>query len=180
MLTSERVHRLIAQEYEALSANWDSKTELIDGVVFDLAPEYVLRAETVERIASILRDALPDLRVFSHGTVRFGNHDDLMSDVFAISSDEELRPDAPIPGELVKLVVEVASTTRQRDFNRKLPRYAAFAVAECWIVDPTTGILTSHEQPAPEAQKYSKVLNHNVGYRCETLDAATALEIFNT
>ena len=66
--------------------------------------------------------------------------------MFVIDGSAKYDRNNIVPGELLKLVVEVSVTTQARDLGPKLRAYAAAGVPQYWVVDPRpeAGYLLRH------------------------------------
>ena len=112
------------------------RIELRDGVLCQMNPQYRPHLLAKSVVYDALRDALRDLGsslgVASEGSVRIGEREVPMPDVFVWDVH---RGAGPVPVEHVRLVVEVSDTTLEDDLGRKRQVYAAGAVPEYWVVD---------------------------------------------
>jgi Uma2 family endonuclease len=138
-------YRLTIDDYERLEkagAFGDQRTELLDGEITVMAPDYRLR-RALEDIGSELHAA--------SGSVLLSGYDMPQPDI-ALTS--EPRGEGPIPLHSIRLLVEVSSTTLGRDKGKKLDRYATAGVPEYWIADLGAGVI--HQMWAPEGSSYTE------------------------
>jgi Uma2 family endonuclease len=169
----DEIHRMTVDEYAlAAEANQWERTELIDGVVYDVSPQHLLHARTALRIYEALKLLLVDDIVSVGVTVRLGDYTAVDPDVLVIDGSVPVDDRQYIPAELVKLVVEVSVSTQAKDLGRKQQVYAAAGVAQYWVVDPRpeAGYLLRHTRPMGDA--YGDVRRYAVGEGAEALDAA--------
>lgn len=170
------IHRLTVDEYLQLAAapSWE-RTELIEGVVYDMAAQYDLHGGTSIHIYEALKPLFPD-DVFRIGTsVRLGDHSAVDPDVLVIDGSVAFERNGLVPGELLKLVVEVSVSSQARDLGPKLRAYASAGVPQYWVVDPRpeAGWLLCHTVPAGDT--YADVRRFSVGTGAEQLGAALVL-----
>ena len=65
------IHRMTVEEYEQFVADRDlDDVELIDGVVYDMAPEFHLHAHTIGVLYQLLRERYPDAASVAAGSQR--------------------------------------------------------------------------------------------------------------
>jgi Uma2 family endonuclease len=147
----EHVHRLTVADYLRLAADdphgdWD-RTELIEGVIYDVSPESALHASAVRHLFLALMRALPEHEVFNSGSVVIGPDSLWDPDVYVLS------PATPRDGTYwaatdVELVAEVPLTTRTTDLGAKAKGYAAAGIPQYWVLAPRPGgSLLRHRQP---------------------------------
>lgn len=177
-LQVDEPHRMTVEEYLAVveALDWE-RTELIDGVVYDVAAQYDLHAGTAAAVYDAVRPLFPDDRVRFGSTVRLGPFTAVDPDVFVFDGSATYDRYGIIPGHLLKLVVEVSVSTLAQDLGRKLRAYARAGVPQYWVVDPRpeAGILLRHTEPVGDS--YALVRRFEVGEGAEALDAAAVLAI---
>ena len=155
-------HKLDVDDYyrmaEAGILNEDSRVELIDGEIIDMAPIGTKHGSTVNRLNKLLVMACGDLAIVSvQNPVRLDELNEPQPDVAA------LRPKAdwyggsapPAPAD-VYLLVEVSDSTIRFDRAVKLPLYARFGIPELWIVDLKLRVLEAHRDPAGDGYATKK------------------------
>ena len=114
----------------------DLETELVDGEVLVLSPEwrphFRIKSELVYRLRQAVEAAGLPYFVGTEGSIALSDTDMPRPDILLTSDPEG---DGAIPRETVPLVVEIASTTIKSDLSSKGVRYAAGGIPEYWIVD---------------------------------------------
>ena len=173
---AEELHRMTVDEYVRIVRDfgWDS-TELIEGMVYDVTPEYNRHAGTVDTVFRRVDEHLDqDVTRFA-GSVRISPFSLLEPDVYVVDGAVQLDPDDAVPGTGVKLVVEVSASTQARDGGAKLIAYAKAGVSEVWLIDPrpATGELVRYRDP--EGASYRTVDRFDVGEDAARLDVAAIL-----
>jgi Uma2 family endonuclease len=169
----DEIHRMTVDEYAlAAEANEWERTELIDGVVYDMSPQHLLHGRTTFSIGKALESLFPDDILTIGVTVRLGDFTAVDPDVLVIDGSVPYDRMRYIPAAAVKLVVEVSVSTQYKDLGRKRQAYAAAGVPQYWVVDPRpdAGYLLRHTRPTGDA--YGHVVRYDVGEGAELLDAA--------
>ena len=173
MAVAQEIHRMTVDEYVRIVRDfgWES-TELVEGVVYDVSPEYNRHADTVMDLLHKLHGALPDDVVRNAGSVHVSEISMFDPDVYVIDGSFARDPDWAVPASAVKLVVEVAVTTQAHDRGPKLIAYAKAGVPEVWLVDPRpeAGELVRYRDP--RGASYGTVDRFDVGENAAALDLA--------
>ena len=176
MTVTDDIHRMTVDEYLHVvrDLGWES-TELIEGVVYDVTPEYSRHAATVRHVFRGLDAHLGDDRTWFSGSVRLSAHSLVDPDVFVLDPSVALEPDDVIPVSALRLAVEVSVTTQRRERGPKLLAYARAGVPEVWLIDPRpeSGELLRHRHP--EGASYGTVERFVVGEDATDLDVAAML-----
>jgi len=129
----------------------DERVELLDGVIYQMAPINPRHAEAVEELADALRVALAGrARVRAQNPVRLDDRNDPLPDVAVVVPREGGYWDRhPVPAE-IHLLAEVADSTLRDDKRRKIPRYARAGIPEVWLVDLEQRLVTIYREPSPD------------------------------
>ena len=144
--------RVTAEQLEAMAATGAlaglPRIELRDGVLCQVNPQYRPHLLAKSAVYDALRDALralgSTLGVASEGSVRVGEREVPMPDVFGW---EVHRGAGPVPVEHVRLIGEVADTTLEHDLGRKRQVYAAGGGPEYWVVDLSGHVVRQYWAP---------------------------------
>ena len=111
------------------------RTELLDGDVIIMNAEYRPHGRIAGELQYAFRRVLEtigsDLHAMS-ASIRLSAHDMPLPDIVLT---REPHGAGPIPVESVGLIVEVASSTLDRDMGQKVLIYARAGIPEYWIVD---------------------------------------------
>ena len=128
------------------------RLELCDGVLCQVNAQHMPHLRIKMIILFALRDALraagSPLGVASEGSVRVGEYEVPMPDVFVW--DPHWGRGA-VAVEHVRLIVEVSDNTLCDDLGRKRRVYAAGGVPEYWVVDPGGQSIHQHWSPMGDA-----------------------------
>lgn len=124
----------------------DERFELIGGEVVIMSPKG-LRHEVVKK--ALLRHwyrAVPDgLDLIPETTLRLDEDTYLEPDIVVFRTEDGL---ARLDGGTALLAVEIADTSLAYDIGRKAAIYAAFGVAELWVIDAVKLITRMHREPS--------------------------------
>jgi Uma2 family endonuclease len=152
------LHHWNREEYERLAEAGffppEARLELIDGLIYHMAPQTSFHSTGVRAAQDNLQRVLPD------------GFDIRVQMPLALGDDSEPEPDiAVVAGHFTDfafshpttavLVVEVADSSLLHDRRRKIPLYARFGIPEFWLVvlrqralevfrDPVDGAYRSH------------------------------------
>jgi Uma2 family endonuclease len=174
---AEEIHRVTVDEYLRIvrDLGWES-TELVEGVVYDVAPEYDRHAATVMDLLDRVRAAFPDDVVRNAGSVHLSAASIFDPDVYVIDGAIVRDPDWAIPVAAVKLAIEVSVTTQAHDRGPKLRAYATAGVPEVWLIDPRPGVGELLRHRDPDGASYRTVDRFDVGENAERLDVTAMLK----
>ena len=154
--TDRDLFRWTVEDYHAvaeLGVFDQRRVELLDGVIYDRAPQGPLHSIVVSKITRYLVRNMPD-RFFL-----------VPQSSFALDPNSEPEPDiAIIEGEMedfremlpsaATLLIEVALTSLRFDRGRKLAAYARAGVPEYWIVNLQDEQLEVHREPDSGTERY--------------------------
>jgi Uma2 family endonuclease len=155
---------------EAGAFTGDRGVELRGGLLYETTPQHVPHLRAKSELHEALLDALralgSPLRVASEGSVLLGEGEVPQPDLIVW---EPVQVRGPVPGERVRLVVEVSDTTLTDDLGRKRALYAAASVPEYWVVDVLGRAIHQHWAPADGAYGRSAVVPFGEAVRSATL-----------
>ena len=113
------------------------KSELIDGVVYNMSPASIKHIRIQRRLSIIIGNFLRGKRceVFSEAEVRLDENNKFIPDLCIICTPSQVKT-SYIEGA-PDFVVEILSrSTRKKDLFIKLDKYRNAGVREFWVVDP--------------------------------------------
>ena len=165
-------YRLRVGDYAMLDATGafdGARTELIEGDVIVMSPQYRPHGIAKLGLYNALRSSLQALRSPLTAVVEFSlaldEHNLPEPDIMLTS---EPIGEGAVPLASVALVIEVADTTLDTDLGAKARLYSAAGVREYWVADINGGVI--HQMWAPNAETYGKCRKIAFG---ETVAAAT-------
>ncbi|MGF1613973.1 MAG: Uma2 family endonuclease [Gammaproteobacteria bacterium] len=145
-------YKLSVEDYHRLGdagiLNEDSRVELIEGELIEMAPIGGPHMAVVNRLTKLLVLAVGDLGVVSvQNPVRLPPHSEPQPD-FAILKPRAGDAVSAVPGpEDVLLLIEVAGATLAYDRGTKLVLYAKSGIAESWIVNLQSKCVEVYREP---------------------------------
>lgn len=145
-------YRLTVEDYLRLAADGtfgDRRTELIGGDIWIMSPAYTPHARIQAALALAIGHALrrgPGLMLLIAPSVKL--FDDTMPEPDLVVAAD--HGDGMLPGEKVRLVIEVADSTLASDLTLKRALYARAGIAEYWTVDVKGGVIHQLWQPSGE------------------------------
>ena len=138
-LTSQRPWRLTVDEYMRLAdagAFGDRKTELLDGQIYVMSPQYAQHMKAKVGLLLSLVDACRAIdggyEAWSEGSVLLAQRSMPMPDLLVTRVSPTT---GPLDVSKIALVCEVADATVRSDLTRKAKLYAKAGVPEYWVVD---------------------------------------------
>ena len=155
---------------EAGAFTGDRRVELRGGLLYEMTPQYVPHMRAKSRLFLALASALQaigsPLEASSEGSVELGEDEVPIPDLIVW---EPVRGRGPVPGELVRLAIEVSDTTQADDLGRKRALYAAACLPEYWVVDLPARVVHQYWAPADGAYARSAVVPFGGTIRSATL-----------
>ena len=140
-------HRFSVDEYLVFAdIDPDRETELLDGEVYDLSPEYAPHARLAHQILYALGDVFGRDRAHMAGSVWIDESTLVQPDAFLVVGGVE-TPSGPWPASALMLAVEISASTSARD-RRKAAAYARAGVANYWRYEVATSTLHLLGSPA--------------------------------
>jgi Uma2 family endonuclease len=132
LVTVEEYHRMA--EIGVLDSN--SRVELIEGEIIDMAPIGISHNSVVDRLNRWLTLALGEHAIVRvQGSFRLSNITEPQPDLILLKLRDDFYAAKFAAGEDTLLVIEVSDTTFRYDRNVKVPLYARHGIPEVWIVD---------------------------------------------
>ena len=132
-------YKLSIEDYHKLGAagilGEDSRVELIEGDLIEMAPIGITHMRCVNRLNRLLMQAVGDAAIVSvQNPVTLPPRSEPQPDVALLKPAADQADHVPHPADVL-LIVEVADTTLNYDRRTKLPLYARAGIVEVWIVD---------------------------------------------
>ena len=143
------------------------RVELIDGVIFVMAPMGELHANGVRRIGRVLQWAAGDVAIVSvQCPLRLDDYSEPEPDIAILRFREDDYATHPGPEDTL-LAIEVADSSLAFDREVKSRRYAAAGIPEMWVMNLPGDCIDRLDLPMPAG--YAR---HTVFRRGETLRPA--------
>ena len=135
-----RLHKWTADEYQEMGRagipGADVRTELLDGVIYDMAPIDNWHNGTVDFNSNMLVLRLRERAIIrTQGSFRLSSFSEPQPDILVLRPRKDYYRDSRVSPAEVLLVIEVSDSTLSHDRNVKLPLYAADGITEVWIVN---------------------------------------------
>jgi len=145
-------HRLTVADYhrmgEAGILHEDSRVELIEGEIIDMAPIGSRHAGTVCQLSRLLERAVGDhALVWTQNPFILDDHSEPEPDIALLRPRADFyKCSHPRPKDVL-LTIEVAESSLRYDQKVKAPFYARHGIPELWVVDVENGRLTIYRRP---------------------------------
>lgn len=160
-------HRWTVEEYQKMGEvgllTEDSRVELIEGDIIEMAPIGSNHAGHVNHLVGILwRQLYGKAVVAGQNPVVLNDRSETQPDIAVLRwRDDFYRTTHPMPAD-VFLLIEVADTTARYDREVKIPLYARNGIPEAWLLDLRQRYLEVYRQP--QQGQYRQVTEHRVGW----------------
>lgn len=133
---------------EAGILNEDSRVELIEGELIEMAPIGAAHMTVVNRLNKLLVLAVEDLGVVSiQNPVTLPPRSEPQPGIAILEPGPDSAASAVPRAHDVMLLIEVADTTLAYDRKTKLRLYAQAGVAEAWIVNVPSKCIEVYREP---------------------------------
>jgi Uma2 family endonuclease len=148
-------------EYERLVESGgfhpESRVELVDGEILDMAPQESLHATGIRLTEDAMRIAFGEgFEVRAQLPLAIDGYSEPEPDIAVVTgSPRDYRDAHPATAALI---VEVADSSLAFDRTRKLALYARNGIPEYWILNLVDGALEVHRDPAGETYASRSVL----------------------
>lgn len=131
----------------------DARYELMDGDLIDMPSEGVVHINFKTLLTRFLNRNLDDgFWVAPHATLHLAPFDAPDPDLYVITAGAVLKPASPTD---VRLVIEISDSSIGYDLGRKAAKYAAYELAEYWVVD--VAARQTHILRTPEGGAYQQI-----------------------
>ena len=167
-------YRLRVEDYLTLDASGafeGARTELIEGEVIVMSPQYRPHGMVKMALYDQLRDALRAIDSPLTPVVEFS----LSIDAHSLPEPDIMLTSEPmgegaVPLASVALVIEVAGPTVAGDLGTKARLYATAGIPEYWVADVEAKVI--HQMWAPEGEAYTQRCEVAFGKRIEAVTVA--------
>ncbi len=150
--------RFTADEYYAMARAGvftdSDRVELIEGEIQTMTPIGPLHAVAVDRAAyALMRGVQQGAVVRVQGPIRLNALNEPQPDIALLSPPADFYRNAHPRPEDVLLVVEIAESSLRYDREVKATLYARHGIVEYWLVDLTSGTITSYTSASIEGYR---------------------------
>ena len=154
--------RFTASDFETVvrsgALNHLGHTELRDGVIVEIVPQFGARSYAKAELSYALRRSLDaavsPLRIYTEVSLL---HDDTNMPAPDITVFEPYAGDGPIPLAAVRLLIEISVSTLADDLGSKRTLYAGAGVPEYWVVDVAGRAVHQFADPDTRKAEYGFV-----------------------
>lgn len=132
----------------------DSRVELIEGDLIDMAPIGHRHAGIVNRLTRLFAPAVGERAIVSiQNPLRLDERSEVYPDLMILQFRPDCYGDGSPGAHEVLLLIEVGDSTLREDRKLKLPLYARHGIVEVWLIDAVQqGVEVCR---APIAQEYT-------------------------
>ena len=153
--SNESVHKFTVDEYmrmtEAGILAREDKVELVDGVIFEMAPIGRPHGRRTHRLARLFGRMVPeDVEVSIQSTIRLSDRTAPEPDIALLTPEASLDEDNIPASQGILLIVEIADSSLSTDRGPKALRYAQSGIPELWSFILDTDEIEVSRQPTPE------------------------------
>lgn len=132
----------------------DSRVELIEGDIIDMAPIGHRHAGIVNRLTRLLVTAVGERAIVTvQNPLRLDERTEVYPDLLLLDFRSDWYGDATPLAHEVRLLIEVGDSTIREDRQLKLPLYARHGIVEVWLIDAVQQSVEVCR--APLAQEYT-------------------------
>lgn len=132
----------------------DDRLELLCGDIREMSPIGPTHVAIVNRLNSLLNRILSEKAIVSvQNPIRLSLHDEPEPDIALLKPRDDFYSEALATPDEVFLVIEVADASLAYERDVKLPRYAAAAIPEVWLVDVEARQVARYTEPRDEAYR---------------------------
>jgi len=154
-------HKLSIEHYHRMGRagilGEDSRVELIEGELIDMAPIGSLHASVVSTLSMFFARQVGERAIVStQNPVSLPPDNELQPDIALLRPRSDRYRGALPTAADVMLLIEVADTTLKFEREIKLPTYARHGIVELWLIDLPGGILEIYREPGSKG--YRKLL----------------------
>lgn len=137
-------HRITVDEYLKMAEvgilHEDSRVELIEGEIIDMAPIGLSHMSVVNRLNRLFVQATGESAIVQiQGSIRLSNFTAPQPDLVVLKPRDDFYASTWASADDILLVIEVSDSTLRYDRNIKVPLYARYGIQDVWIMDLVNG-----------------------------------------
>ena len=170
-------HRFSVADYKRMGEvgilTEDDRVELLDGEIRNMSPVDAKHAAMVKRLSSLINQLIGTKYIIGvQDPVQLHDFSEPLPDISILHWRDDFYEASHPFAEDILLLIEVANTSDKYDRNEKLPRYAAAAIPEVWLLNIAKQTVLQCSQPVNH--EYNKQIEHKRG---TTLQSALIAEL---
>ncbi|WP_375426779.1 Uma2 family endonuclease [uncultured Sphingomonas sp.] len=150
------------------------ETELVDGDVIVISPEWIPHMRVKDELAYQLRRSIErkklDLLVGTGGSVALSEVNTPRPDVIVA---RQFAGDRSVKLDWVSLLAEVSSSTLTFDIGKKAVLYARFGIPEYWVADVNARLIIQMWSPLGDAYRERREVPFGKRITAATIDGLT-------
>jgi Uma2 family endonuclease len=151
-------YKLTVDDYHRMGEtgilNEDSRVELIEGELIEMAPIGSQHASVVSILMALLVPQCAGLAIVStQNSVQLSQHNEPQPDLMLLKPRTDWYRYALPTAADVLLVIEVADTTLAQDRKFKSLLYARHGIPEYWVVNLVDGLLEIYQEPSSDGYR---------------------------
>jgi Uma2 family endonuclease len=137
-------HRITVDEYYKMAEvgilDEDSRVELIEGEIIDMAPIGLPHLSVVDRLNRLFVLATGESAIVRiQGTIRLSDFTAPQPDLVLLKPRDDFYATRLANAGDILLIIEVSDSSLRYDRHIKVPLYARYGVSEVWIMDLVNG-----------------------------------------
>ncbi len=178
-----RKHPFTREEYhrmeEAHTFGEKARIELINGEIYEMSPINSSHSGVVNRLNRLLNRLLGEAFIVSiQNPVVLGLYSEPEPDIAILNMRKDYYA-ASHPGpEDVRLIIEVADTSLEKDRKIKLPQYAKAGIPEVWILNIKGQSLEIYRSPSGTKFKLQNTYKPEDVIETQLLDSIAVKDLF--
>ena len=152
----------------------DDQTELIDGIIMQMAPTGRPHANRLSQIAKVFIENIPrSIQAHLGSTIRLPNQTAPQPDLALLTPQaSQDRQNIPGPADIL-LIIEIAAPSPHPDRQTKAQRYAQSNIPELWIFPLESQEIQVHRHPTPQGYTDIQIYRPNQTLTIPTLPQIT-------
>ena len=151
MLKERSLKKWTLAEYrlmgEAGLLDVDDRVELLDGEIVEMSPIGILHKACVRRLTKLFSRRIGDSALLELQQPLVVGEDEPVPDVALLKPDPDDYSDRHTTASDALLIIEVSDSTLKSDQEVKMPKYAAAAIPELWVVDLNADRVWVYREP---------------------------------
>ena len=155
LIDVDTYHRMI----DAGILTEDDQVELINGEIINMSPIGKRHLAAVDRINKLLNRKINTQAIVRvQSSIMIPNHSEPEPDIALLKYRDDFYASQHAQPQDVLLIIEVAHTTWNTDYEVKRPLYATAGIAELWLVNVKQHEIEVHRNPARGTYKSIEIL----------------------